>query len=370
MGGFRTAHGRSAPPVPACTRAVYRSSLSGCLSGKASDAGAALWSASTVAPVVLGLRPPFPIGCRVPPRILVNTLPAGPTSHWFFSQRLRLHYVDYNHQDQGADNKPLLVLVHGGQDHCRNWDFVAASLREHYHVIAPDLRGHGDSAWAIGSNYGIPEYVLDLAQLLRHLGEVPVTLVGHSLGGAIVLHYAGVFPDNVRKVCAIEGMGPPPEMIKGLQDKQVEDRIRDFISGTQALPARKPHQYETLADAQARMRDANPHLSEDMARHLTTHGVMRLENGNYVWKFDNYVRVWGPHRYDVEGVRRLWSLVTAPVLLVRGAKSWAQNPVTDGRASHFKEFQYVEIQDAGHWVHHDQLDEFTGHLHRFLEIPG
>jgi pimeloyl-ACP methyl ester carboxylesterase len=163
-------------------------------------------------------------------------------------------------------------------------------------------------------------------------------------------------------------MGPPAAIIKGLQEKQVEDRIRDYITGTQALSARKPREYSTLAAAEDRMRDANPHLSADMAKHLTIHGVMRLENGNYVWKFDNYVRVWGPYRYDVEGVRRLWSRVACPVMLVRGAQSWAQNPVTDGRASYFKDYTYVEIENAGHWVHHDQFEEFTGHLQRFLGI--
>lgn len=289
----------------------------------------------------------------------------GPTSHWYFSQRMRLHYVDF-----GGEGKPLCVLVHGGQDHCRNWDFVAATLIDRYHVIAPDLRGHGDSQWAVGSNYAIPEYILDLAQLLRHLGETPVTLVGHSLGGAIVLQYAGVYPENLKKVCAIEGMGPPPEMIKGLQEKQIEARIRDYITGTQALPGRKAHEYATLAAAEERMRNANPHLSEAMARHLTVHGVIRLENGNYVWKFDNYVRVWGPYRYDVEGVKRLWSRVDCPVQLVRGAQSWASNPVADGRAQNFKNYEYVEIAEAGHWVHHDRFDAFTASLHRFLDQPA
>ena len=70
----------------------------------------------------------------------------GPTSHYFYSQRLKLHYVDWGNPD-----KPLLVLVHGGRDHCRNWDWAALDLRKHFHIIAPDLRGHGDSDWAVGS---------------------------------------------------------------------------------------------------------------------------------------------------------------------------------------------------------------------------
>ncbi|MGA3002432.1 MAG: alpha/beta fold hydrolase, partial [Acetobacteraceae bacterium] len=67
----------------------------------------------------------------------------GPTSRIYFSQRLRLHYVDWGNPDA-----PPLLLVHGGRDHCRNWDWVATALQDEYHVIAPDLRGHGDSQWS------------------------------------------------------------------------------------------------------------------------------------------------------------------------------------------------------------------------------
>src|SRR5262245_30876749 len=63
----------------------------------------------------------------------------GPTSHYFYSQRLKLHYVDW-----GAADKPPLLLIHGGRDHARNWDWVAEDLRRDFHIIAPDLRGHGD----------------------------------------------------------------------------------------------------------------------------------------------------------------------------------------------------------------------------------
>ena len=114
----------------------------------------------------------------------------GPTSHYFYSQRLKLHYVDWGNPD-----KPLLVLVHGGRDHCRNWDWVALDLRTHFHIIAPDLRGHGDSDWAVGSGYSMIDYVLDLAQLMNAVSNEPATLIGHSLGGGIVLQYTGTHPD-------------------------------------------------------------------------------------------------------------------------------------------------------------------------------
>lgn len=294
--------------------------------------------------------------------MMVSRLGPGPTSHCFFSQRLRLHYVDY-----GSSDKPLLVLVHGGRDHCRNWDRVAGALCADYHVIAPDLRGHGDSAWAIGSQYGMTDYVLDLAQLLEHVGKWPVTLVGHSLGGGVCLNYAGIYPDTVSRICAIEGLGPPKSM---LTQKPVEERMREWIGTMKKLASRMPRRYATLDEAEARMREANPHLSPEMARHLTIHGTMRLEDGSYAWKFDNYVRAWPPHRYDIDGMHRLWQRITCPVLLVRGAESWADDPVADGRAEHFRDYTYAEVVGAGHWVQHDQFEVFTKHLCEFLSRHG
>src|SRR5436309_13321504 len=83
----------------------------------------------------------------------------GPTSHTFFSQRLRLHYVDW-----GNPTKPPLVLLHGGRDHCRNLNWTAEALRDDWHIIAPDLRGHGHSQGAADVSYTMAGYVYDVAQ--------------------------------------------------------------------------------------------------------------------------------------------------------------------------------------------------------------
>ena len=87
----------------------------------------------------------------------MSSFESGPTSHTYFSQRLRLHYVDW-----GNEGAPPLLLVHGTRDHCRNWDWVARALRDRYHVIAPDLRGHGDSEWVHGSTYTFADYIYDI----------------------------------------------------------------------------------------------------------------------------------------------------------------------------------------------------------------
>lgn len=282
----------------------------------------------------------------------------GPTSHYYYSQRLKLHYVDW-----GNAAKPPLLLIHGGRDHCRNWDWVAREMRADWHVIAPDLRGHGDSQWAIGGTYALIDYTLDVAQLLDALQVFPITIIGHSLGGAIGLQYAGTFPSRVRRVVAIEGLGPPPHL---LRDTPAHLRMQQWIAEMQALAGRHAHRYATLAEAVARMREANPHLSPEQAEHLTVYGVNRNEDGTYTWKFDNYVRAASPYLFNLGDARVLWGQITAPALLVRGTESWASDPQTDGRASAFLDGTAVNIEKAGHWVHHDQLAEFLRVTREFL----
>ena len=286
----------------------------------------------------------------------------GPTSHLYFSQRLRLHYVDW-----GDPDAPAALLIHGGRDHCRNWDWVAERLADRYHVIAPDLRGHGDSEWAVGSGYGEINYVYDIAQLVHQKKMAPVTVIGHSLGGSVALLYAGTFPETVKKLVAIEGLGPSPAMLERRHETPVERRMRDWIENRRANAGRTPRKYATIEDAVARMKEENKHLNDAQARHLTIHGAIQNEDGTYSWKFDNEVRFFGrPGGLSVDEQRRIWGCITAPVLLIRGTESWASDPVADGRIRHFKNARLVNIEGAGHWSHHDQLDVFMKHVEDFL----
>ena len=131
-----------------------------------------------------------------------------PEDRYFESSRLRLHYAVW-----GDESKPPLVLVHGGRDHARSWDFVAQQMVDRYCVYAVDLRGHGDSQWSLSANYATSAYVYDLAQLIHQQHLAPCRIVAHSLGGSIALRYAGAFPENVIKLVSIEGLGPSPTMM-------------------------------------------------------------------------------------------------------------------------------------------------------------
>jgi pimeloyl-ACP methyl ester carboxylesterase len=284
-----------------------------------------------------------------------------PTSQTYISQRLRLHYTDW-----GNPSAPPLLLLHGGRDHARNWDWTAEALHDRWHVIAPDWRGHGDSQWSPDGEYGTLTYLYDLAQLVHQLKLAPVTIVAHSMGGNIALRYAGLYPDHVRKLVAIEGLGPSPKMLEERARQDFGTRITDWIERKRAASGRTPRRYASIEDALKRMTEENTHLSEDQARHLTIHGVHRNEDGSYSWKFDPYLNIWWAHDLPVEQVQTLWSRITAPTLLMYGANSWASNPETDGRLAHFRTARVELFEDAGHWLHHDRFDRFIATLRAFL----
>jgi pimeloyl-ACP methyl ester carboxylesterase len=273
-----------------------------------------------------------------------------------------MHYVDWGNPDA-----PPLLLVHGGRDHCRNWDWVAQALRRDWHIICPDLRGHGDSAWSPDGNYTMSSYVYDLDQLIHQQKLAPVTIVAHSLGGNICLRYTGVYPDKVRRLVAIEGLGPSPRAQAKRVNKSITERMAEWVDEQRMLSGRLPRRYPSIEEAFKRMQGENKHLSEEQARHLTQQGVNQNEDGTYSWKFDNYVRAWPPYDMSYPEIESLWARIACPTLLIYGKESWASNPEGDGRLKHFKTAKVIEFEDAGHWVHHDRLDAFVDTVRSFIK---
>lgn len=286
---------------------------------------------------------------------------SGPITNSFISQRLRLNYVDWGNPDA-----PPLLLVHGGRDHARSWDWVAEELRHDWHIIAPDLRGHGDSAWSPDGNYEMSAFVYDIAQLIHQLGLAPVTIIAHSMGGNIATRYAGLYPENVRKLVNIEGLGLSPAMQAERDALGIQKRFRQWIEDKRNAAGRTPKRYPNIEAAYERMKTENAYLTDEQARHLTVHGISRNEDGTWSWKFDNYLNIWGMFDMPREDLLQLWHAISCPMLLLYGEKSWASNPEKDGRIEHFPTAKVIEYENAGHWLHHDQFDRFMADVKAFL----
>ncbi len=284
-----------------------------------------------------------------------------PISQYYYSHRLKLHFWDW-----GDNGKPNLLLVHGGRDHARSWDRVAEEFSSDFRIIAPDLRGHGDSSWATGAMYSVPEYVVDLSALIDIVGRSPVYLVGHSLGGSVVLMYTGVYPDRVKKLVSIEGYGPPSEK---LVPRDIPERLRKWIENVRECETRSSKRYPNLEAAVTRMKGANSHLTDTVARHLTLLGSNWNPDGTLQWKFDNYIRAFPPFGFNLELARELWGRIECPTLLVRGEESWVPTPESSPGVDAIRDRTCLNVPNAGHWVHHDQAEIFIRETKKFLAQP-
>jgi pimeloyl-ACP methyl ester carboxylesterase len=286
-------------------------------------------------------------------------LEKGPISRFYDSYGLKLHFWDY-----GQDNKPPVILVHGGRDHARSWDWVAASLREDYHVYALDLRGHGDSGWVPGGMYTIAQYVLDLSTFCKMIIGTPLALIGHSLGGIVALTCAGLFNGRVCRVVTIEGVGPTDS--HPVQKKSFPGRMSDWMDNMSQLEQSPQRRYPDLESAEVRMREVNPRLSTELARHLTIHGMNINSDGSFGWKFDPFVRAWPPYGFSAAESSQVYEKIECPVLILNGTDSLQEDPEKNDHVRSIKNHRTVSVPSAGHWVHHDQLEVFLNETVSFL----
>lgn len=281
-----------------------------------------------------------------------------PESRYYVSQRMKMHYLVW-----GDESKPPLIMVHGTRDHARSWDRTARALVDRYCVYVPDLRGHGDSEWAIGGDYSIIDYALDIHALGEAIGRAPYTIIAHSLGGGVALQYAGSFPEKVSRIVTIEGLGRMGWTHE--VRRPAHQRMRRWVESMRDLETRHEHVYPTLEAATERMVEANRRLSPELARHLTETGVRPAAGGGYAWKFDNYTRAGSPYEFNMEDARDLWNQIRCPILLIWGEESWGQRDGTPDLAA-FHNYRFEAVADAGHWVHHDQFEKFIGLVDGFL----
>lgn len=284
-----------------------------------------------------------------------------PISRFYSSRSLRLHYLDWGNPDA-----PLLVLMHGGLEHARVWDQIAQQLREHWHVVVPDLRGHGDSDWSSGCAYSIPDYLPDIAALMEDLGNPPATLVAHSLGGNIAIHYTAAFPEQVERLCVIEGLGSSPKVRAERDLTPRHAQLRAWVEKARKMDTRQTSRYASIEAAADRLMSHDPHVDRATALHICSHGLTPADDGQLRWKYDARIRGAGAADVASPEANDLWQVINCPVLLIYGEESWASNPEQDGRFRHFRNASLISIKAAGHNVHHHRPAAFMECLRGFL----
>ena len=274
-----------------------------------------------------------------------------------------------------ADTPPL-VMVHGWMDVGASFQFVVDALRQERFIIAPDWRGYGLTTGPTTDNYWFPDYLADLDFLLDHYSPAqPVDLLGHSLGGNVVMIYAGSRPERIRRLINLEGFGMPetvPAQAPGRYAKWM-DELKAFHAGDKAL-----YPYNDAAGVARRLMKTNPRLSQDKADWLAQHwAAPRVQaDGSTKWEIlgDAAHKIINAQLYRVEEVLACYARITAPTLSVVASDDsltgWYKGKFTlaqyHARLKSVPHVQNAVIEDAAHMLHHDQPQVLARLIEDFL----
>ena len=259
--------------------------------------------------------------------------------------------LGYNVWEWDGPGETTFVLVHGFTDLGAGWCEVAPRLAPHGHVIAPDLRGHGDSdRIGPGGYYHFLDYAADLDDVIRQLARPRVVLVGHSMGGTVAGYYAGARPARLARLVLVEGLGPPDQSGAG-----GPTRTALWIDAWRAARAKEPRPLPSLEEAARRLQKNDELLDEALARKLAELGTREVPGG-YAWKHDPVHMTLGPYPFRLDVARAHWERVTCPVLVVDGGRSRLNLPEAEraARRASFARHRHLVIEGAGHAVQRHQ----------------
>ncbi len=218
---------------------------------------------------------------------------------------LALHYLEW-----GEADTPAIVCVHGYTGSADAFNALARHLQERFHILAPDVRGHGESAWSPAGAYRYADQASDLAEFAERLGLEKFVLIGTSMGGIIAMAYAAERAARLSGL-VINDIGPDAEA--GSQ------RITQMVGG-------RPDEFATLEEVMAYRRAMSPitaaRSAEDQ-RELALGVLRQRPDGTWVWKMDPaYIRQRVEHGPPARPP--LWPALQAlpsPTLVVWGTES-------------------------------------------------
>jgi pimeloyl-ACP methyl ester carboxylesterase len=258
-----------------------------------------------------------------------------------------LHGVHLHILRWGDDWLPPLVLLHGGGANAHWWDHVAPRLATRFHVVALDFRGHGDSDY--------PETLVagafndDLDALRVHLKDVPVTLLGHSMGGGVALAHAAAPPRApVRALVAVDvAAGASPGTRRGAR---------------LALALRRTYASREEAISRYRFLPPSKYACEELRQTIAEHSVTQEPDGRYGFKFD-------PRWFSIPArPRAALERIACPTLILRGSESTLLTADgARGLAAELPDARGVVIERAGHHISLDRPDDFVSALELFFD---
>ena len=273
-----------------------------------------------------------------------------PESHEFHLGAMRFHYLDW-----GNKHLPPIVFLHGGALTAHTWDLVCLALREDYHCLALDQRGHGDSDWSHDADYSMEAQLADTKGFVDNLGLDKFILVGMSLGAINSLAFAIAHPERLNALVIIDA---GPEM-----RRPGSSRIRDFVNDAEHLVS-----VEAIIERALKF---NPRRDPVILRRSLMHNLRQQPDGTWKWKYDRrrFQRLdHAAHRAERAGLADGLQRITCPTLVVRGGESDVFHEEDGVRlAQRLPDGKFVTVPRAGHTVQGDNPKDLVAELRRFLE---
>jgi pimeloyl-ACP methyl ester carboxylesterase len=274
--------------------------------------------------------------------------------------------LEYHVLEWPAESDHTVLLLHGFLDF--GWSFaplVEAGLAGNYHVVAPDLRGHGDSdRVGRGGYYHFADYLPDVHDLVRQTARRRLSIVGHSMGATVAAWYAATYADRVEKLVLLEGLGPP-EVPAPIGPR----RVASWISAWERVVDRVQRSFATVEEAAERLREHDELLDASLALELARRGTNVGDDGRLRFKHDPLHTTLGPYGgFQLEIARRFWTAIACPVLLVEGGASTMRlaPEETERRVACFRDLSRATIGGAGHMIQRHRPRDLAGVIDTFL----
>jgi pimeloyl-ACP methyl ester carboxylesterase len=297
------------------------------------------------------------------------------TSRFVAARGLRHHVLEWGSPALASPERPTLVMLHGWMDVAASFQFVVDALPTERHAVALDWRGFGGTDTPAADTYFFPEYLGDLETVLDALFGAergPLDLLGHSMGGNVAMLYAGVRPEQVRRLVNLEGFGMPRS-----RPEQAPRRIASWLASLKKEETLRP--YESLAAVAARLQKTNPLLAGDRARWLAGHWSKRepgADGAPDTWHLladPNHKRS-SPILANVDEWLEAWKRIVAPVLWIEGDRTdvsiWWGDRYSKAefheRLNVVKDVERHVVSPAGHMLHHDRPEDVARLVESFL----
>jgi pimeloyl-ACP methyl ester carboxylesterase len=270
----------------------------------------------------------------------------------YAERRVEIDGLQLRLQDYGTAGKPSLLCLHGGAANAHWYDFVAHGFSADYHMLAVDLRGHGDSAWdpAAVPNYRYARHAADVHDLTEKLDLRDFILIGHSMGGMISSIYAANYPGRMKALIVVDTTIP---------------MTAERIAAYSAVGNREGREYANEEEfiANYRVRPGGTAAAPEILRHVARSSGRRFDDGLWRHKVDRKVYA---DRELVDSFP-LWNKIKVPTLLMKGAQSLRMSPeiIAEVR-SRAPQIQVAEVPNADHHVMLDNPEGFIRAAREFL----